>query len=209
MNPTRVRPHKTESRSNRWRTAGALSLAAALAAMALASCGSSDASSSQPPSTVAAADLAKMSGIGAASMPPWPAPQDPQKRAELAGLPMGPMGMAEHYHPMLRITVDGEAMELPANIGVDPMTGQMSGLHTHTPDGVIHIEAAEKGETFTLGQLFTEWDVKLGRDTIGGLGADGSGTLNVTVDGNTYKEDPAALVLKPEQQIELDFTSAP
>jgi hypothetical protein len=48
---------------------------------------------------------------------------------------------------------------MPANIGVEPITGAMSALHTHETDGTIHIEADTKGELFTQGQLFTQWGV--------------------------------------------------
>lgn len=92
------------------------------------------------------------------SMPPWPAPvDDVPARVAAAGLDLGPMGTAEHYHPHLRILANGTEVPVPPNIGVDPATGAMSAVHTHEADGTIHIEAATAGEVFTLGQLFTEW----------------------------------------------------
>lgn len=51
------------------------------------------------------------------------------------------MGTADHYHPHLRIIINGNEVPVPANIGVDPATGAMSALHTHETDGTIHIEA--------------------------------------------------------------------
>jgi len=104
------------------------------------------------------------------------------------------MGMAEHYHPELAIVVDGQSIDVPAGIGVDPQTGRMSAVHTHTPDGVIHIEAAHPGQEFTLGQLFTEWNVKLGPSQLGSLIAH-RGTIVVTVNGATWTGNPALLQL--------------
>ena len=75
------------------------------------------------------------------SMPPWPAPADVSAWVAAAGLDLGPMGTAEHYHPQLRIVIDGTDVPVPPNIGVDPNTGAMSALHTHEGDGTIHIEA--------------------------------------------------------------------
>ena len=135
------------------------------------------------------------------SSPPWPAPADPKDLVAAAGLDLGPMGMAEHYHPELAIEIDGEAVQVPTNIGIDPMTGAMSALHTHTADGVIHVEADRAGEQFTLGQLFTQWDVRLTRSQLGGVG----GTLTVTVNGSPYNGDPAGLLLEPEQQVVLSL----
>ena len=83
------------------------------------------------------------------SLPPWAAPADVAARVANAGLNLGPMGTAEHYHPQLRIIIHGAEVPVAANIGVDPRTGAMSALHTHEPDGTIHIEADRVGEVFT------------------------------------------------------------
>jgi len=135
--------------------------------------------------------------------PVWPLPTDVAAKAEAAGLGFGPMGMAEHYHPKLQILVNGEQILIPANIGVDPSTGSMSAVHTHTPDGVIHIEAAKTGQKFTLGQLFIQWDVPLSSTQVGDLRP--SGGVAVTVNGRSYAGDPASLRLEPEQAITLDL----
>jgi hypothetical protein len=149
-------------------------------------------------------ELSAESGRGSADMPPWSLPRDPRARAEMAGLPMGPMGTAQHYHPRLRVTVDGKPVPVPANIGVDPATGEMSAVHTHSADGVVHVEAAETGQTFTLGQLFTLWDVRLGPDQIGGL-SPRDGRLTASVGGEAVSRDPALIELQPGQRVSLDF----
>jgi len=137
------------------------------------------------------------------SLPPWPAPTDVAARVAAAGLDLGPMGTAEHYHPHLSITIDGSAAPVPPNIGVDPNTGAMSALHTHEGDGTIHIEADSVGEKFTLGQLFTQWGVALNSTRIGGVRAKAGETVTVTSNGTPVPGDPADLQLEPDQQIEL------
>ena len=112
------------------------------------------------------------------------------------------MGTAEHYHPNLQIIIDGQQVQVPANIGVDPATGAMSAVHTHETDGTIHIEADTVGEVFTLGQLFTQWGLKLTPTQIGGVRVD-NGALRVISDGTPVKGDPADLRLEPEQRIVL------
>jgi hypothetical protein len=151
------------------------------------------------------ADLAGVSGLGGETMPPWPAPADATGRAEAAGLSVGPMGMAEHYHAHLDVLVEGRRVEVPANLGIDPASGAMSGLHTHANDGVIHVEADRAGQPFTLGQLFTEWDVRLTSRQIGGLTAGDGRSLQVYVDGEKVDGDPASIQLRAEQQIAVVY----
>lgn len=160
----------------------------------------------EPPATAAA--LASVSGRGAEQAPPWPAPADVPARAKAAGLPLGPMGTAEHYHAHLDVLVNGQPVAVPANLGVDPATGRMSYLHTHTPDGLVHIEAGRTGQQFTLGQLFTQWDVRLSATQIGGLKATGGNTLTLYVDGKKVPGDPALFRLAPHQQIALVYGPA-
>ena len=113
------------------------------------------------------------------------------------------MGTAEHYHPKLRIIIDGKDVPIPANIGVDPTTGAMSAVHTHETDGTIHIEADTTGEVFTLGQLFTQWGVELSPTQIGGAKAEPGQKVTVTSNGARFDRDPMDLRLEPEQKIML------
>lgn len=152
--------------------------------------------------------LRAVSGLGRAAAPPWPAPLDAPARAKRAGLPLGAMGMAEHYHAQLTVTVDGQPVPVPANIGVDPTTGAMSYLHTHTPDGVVHVEAGTVGQRFTLGQLFTLWDVRLTATQLGSLRADDTDTLRLFVNGTQHPGNPARVRLRPDQQLVLSFGPA-
>lgn len=137
------------------------------------------------------------------SSPPWPAPADVAARVAAAGLDLGPMGTAEHYHPRLSIVIDGRQVPLAPDIGVDPSTGAMSAVHTHEGDGTIHVEADTVGERFTLGQLFTQWGVALTSTQIGGAAAAPGEEVEVSSNGVPVPGDPADLQLEPDQQIEL------
>lgn len=136
-----------------------------------------------------------------AAQPPWPAPTDVAQRATAAGLDLGPMGMAAHYHPRLHVIVKDQQVPVPANIGVDTNTGAMASLHTHEADGTIHIEADNAGEVFTLGQFFTEWGVALTRSRVGGVRASRTDGVVVTSDGRRVAGNPRELQLAPDQQI--------
>jgi hypothetical protein len=146
-----------------------------------------------------------VSGLGAAAAPPWPLPPDATDRVAAAGMDTGPMGMAEHYHAHLDIIVNGEAVPVPANLGIDPATGGMAALHTHTADGLVHVEADTQDEAFTLGQLFTAWDVKLTAEQIGSMTTTDGNELKVYVNGEEQSGNPAMLRLADQQQITIVF----
>lgn len=59
-----------------------------------------------------------------------------------------------HVHAHLELWVGGREVVVPANIGV--VRGCFYWLHTHTADGVIHVEAPED-KKFTLGQFWAVW----------------------------------------------------
>jgi hypothetical protein len=160
----------------------------------LASCSTVPTGDGRPPATPQLDDT---------SLPPWPAPDDVANRAAAAGLDLGPMGTAEHYHPTLRIMIAGDDVPVAANIGVDPQTGAMSALHTHEPDGTIHIEADTIGQEFTLGQLFTQWGITLTATQIGGVTAAPGQTITVRSNNTTVSSDPNNLRLQPNQRIVL------
>lgn len=160
---------------------------------------------SQNKNAKANTNLQSASGRGPESAPPWALPTDAPSRVKAAGLSLGQMGTAEHYHAHLDILVDGQPVPVPVNIGIDPNSGQMSAVHTHTADGVIHIEAATKGQPFTLGQVFTEWNVRLSTDRIGSLAADSSNTLTAYVNGKKVTGNPAMIRLATHQEIAIVY----
>lgn len=160
----------------------------------------SPAGTTTQPGSAVGADAAGDNGT-----PLWPAPTDVAGRVAPAGLDLGPMGMAEHYHPRLQIVLSDKEVQIPANIGVDPATGAMSALHTHEPDGTIHIEADTAGEVFTLGQLFTEWGVTLTSTQIGDEKAGRGQQVRLTGNGTRVEGKPGNLRLQPDQKIVLQL----
>jgi hypothetical protein len=130
-------------------------------------------------------------------------PADVLDRVAAAGLDLGSMGMAEHYHPQLHIVVNGSPVPVPTGIGIDLSTGAMSALHTHSSDGVLHVEADTAGEIFTLGQFVHRVGVTLASSQIGGVHVRAGETVSVTSNGEPVAGDPADLRLEPDQQIVL------
>lgn len=136
--------------------------------------------------------------------PPWPAPADPIAGIQAAGLTVGPMGMAEHYHAHLDVFVDGKPVTVAENIGV-LSKDEMTPLHTHDTRGVIHVETHRKGDTFTLGQLFQQWGVTLSPHQIGTLKAEDGKALTAYVNGKPISGDPAGIVIKAHEEIALVY----
>ena len=135
------------------------------------------------------------------------------ERIKAAGLPVLNMeGAAEHFHAHLDVFVDGKPVTVPADIGFSfSATGQPNGisaLHTHDESGIVHIEAPVAGDTYTLGQLLTEWGVL---DGTGKPGTAHSGTSDWSVAVNGAKrEGPAqAVVLKAHDEVVLFHGTAP
>lgn len=143
---------------------------------------------------------------GRTSNPPWPVPEDATAAVTAAGLPMlGSEGTALHIHAHLDVIANGAPVTVPAEIGIDEAKQQISPLHSHDTTGVIHIESPDKSASFTLGEFFTEWQVSLGSDHIGGLTADATHHLKAYVNGTPYQGDPAGIVLAAHQEIALVY----
>ena len=163
-------------------------------------------SNASAPGTGAAAPAA--SAAGRAGSPPWGAPADASAAVSAAGLPMlGQEGTALHIHSHLDVIVNGAPVQVPANLGIDESRQQISPLHTHDTTGVIHIESPSATATFTLGQFFTEWQVSMSNDHLGGLANDATHHLKAYVNGKLRDGDPAAIVLGAHDEIALVYGS--
>ena len=136
--------------------------------------------------------------------PPWRTNDGKlQQRLRAIGLPaLTEEGQVVHIHQHLDLFVDGKPVEVPGNIGI----GQsfISPLHTHDPNGILHVESPT-ASTFSLGQLFAIWGVRLDRRCIGGLCAGNGKELRAWVDGTAVDADPTRIVLGEKQQIVLAF----
>jgi hypothetical protein len=119
--------------------------------------------------------------------------------------------LAYHIHAHLQVYVDGQPRTLPAAIGmIEPVAEQTQygpfygakkcyyWLHTHTTDGVIHIESPTP-RTYTLGDFFNEWNQPLSSKQV----ASDRGTVTATVNGKPWTKNPRDIRLKPHTVIQL------
>lgn len=64
-----------------------------------------------------------------------------------------------HWHATLKILIDGQAVQIPANVGIGVVHNPM---HTHEDDEVIHLEfqGLVTDKHLTLGNFFDVWNKK-------------------------------------------------
>jgi hypothetical protein len=118
-----------------------------------------------------------------------------------------------HLHAHLAIFVNGAQRQIPAGVGIEGAkeTKNAQGqpyvndgtcfywLHTHAPDGVIHIETPVD-RSFTLGDFFDEWGLPLSDDQVG----PDKGRVTAFYGGKVYEGNPRDIPLTSEAQIQLD-----
>jgi len=197
-------------------------------ALCFLGCGSSKKSSS----STEQAYTAPAAPTPAKDAAPWPAPPDPLVRTRAAGLvPERREQLQYHVHAHLDVFVNGRPVPVPAGLGInigdpgvhsgpDP-TGSgnsyggiqlcakpcISPLHTHDATGVLHTESATVTPN-RLGQLFTEWGVRLDRSCVGGY-CTPKAPVAFFVDGKRYAADPAAIGLADRREIAIVIGSPP
>ncbi|HEY7693864.1 MAG TPA: hypothetical protein VH816_16120 [Gaiellaceae bacterium] len=161
---------------------------------------------------------------------PWPAPADPLRLTRAAGLqPERKETLIHHVHAHLDVFVNGRRVVVPAGIGInvedrgvkafplpDGSTAYggiqlcaqpcISPLHTHDTSGILHTESASPVPN-RLGQFFTEWGVRLGRDCVGGYCRPTS--IQFFVNGKRYDGSPRAILLTDHKEIAIVIGSPP
>ena len=114
---------------------------------------------------------------------------------------MEPTGF--HIHVHLELWKNGAPVPIRAGIGV--VGGCFYWLHTHTPDGIIHVEAPEDRK-FTLGQFYAIWGASAPRP-------DDRATVQVDHDDGKgfqiYEGDWRNLALTSHELISIGSASPP
>jgi hypothetical protein len=214
--------------AGRRRTAGLL---LALGALLITGCGSSSSSTSAHTApTTSTAPTGSAAPSAQANGPIGPEGVPLEQGAELApasttspsravdGVHCAPVEqLVYHIHAHLQVYVGGQPRSLPAAIGLidpvgeqtpnGPFYGALKGgcyywLHTHTYDGVIHIESPTR-RIYTLGDFFDEWRQPLSTSQV----ASAKGTVTAFVNGQRWAHSPRAIPLVPHAVIQLDVGS--
>jgi hypothetical protein len=117
-----------------------------------------------------------------------------------------------HIHSHLAIFVNGQARQVPAGIGIPGGQAQPTAhgpfidagtcfywLHTHAPDGIIHVESPVQ-RRYTLGEFFDEWGQPLSPHRVGPA----AGRVAAIYDGQVYQGNPGDIPLTAHAQIQLE-----
>jgi hypothetical protein len=111
--------------------------------------------------------------------------------------------LAYHIHVHLAVYVNGSLRALPGGIGipgsseVQTADGPVAAgghciywLHTHAPDGIIHVESPTQS-IYRLGQFFDEWHQPLNANQV----AAATGHVSAYVDGKPWTKDLRSIPL--------------
>jgi hypothetical protein len=182
----------------------------AVGALAIAGCGSSSSSSTSSTSSSSATSSSGAAPTGFEGVALEQGPELAPAATTTPGTPvdgiqcLGAEQLAYHIHAHLAVYVNGASRTLPAAIGIPgaviqntpqgPVAGATGSciywLHTHTTDGVIHIESPTQ-RVYTLGNFFDEW-----------------GKVTALVNGKPWTQDPRQIPLNPHDVIQLDVGTA-
>jgi hypothetical protein len=148
--------------------------------------------SNTPPPGVVLPDPATLPGI-MRTPPPWSNNTD-QLGARLALLHLPELSDAAgalHHHVWLYVYVDGQQVEVPANIGLSQHDA--SPLHTHDTTGLLHVESADLNFQPVFGQFMDVWGLYMTPTCLGDTCNAGDRQLRVFVNGDQYTGDPMLL----------------
>jgi hypothetical protein len=107
-----------------------------------------------------------------------------------------------HIHQHLAIYDRGKPVPIPADVGRPLLGGCLYWLHTHTPDGIIHIESPTV-RTFRLGEFFDLWGERLDATHLGPVKFR-KGALRAYLGGRPYTGDPRKIELTEHADIVLE-----
>ena len=111
-----------------------------------------------------------------------------------------------HYHLQLNITIDGERIEIPANIGFEKdengETLFLHPIHTYDNSGRVHVETT-KDATAKLGFFFEIWGEEFSSEKIMGYSVNETHNLEITVNNQKVETFEETLL---EPLIEIDIT---
>lgn len=112
---------------------------------------------------------------------------------------------AYHIHAHLTVYINGKQVAIPQGIGIASDQSCFYWLHTHTNDGVIHIEFPSHGSP-TLGNFLDIWGQSF--NSLGYQNELASSTgWTVYVDGKQVTENFNQLLLQPHQVITIAYNS--
>ena len=112
-------------------------------------------------------------------------------------------GALLHIHQHVTIRDHGKPVPIPDDVG-RPLIGQcLYWIHTHTPDGIVHIESPNF-RSFTLGEFFDVWGQPLSTGNVAGAKPRQGERVAVWVGGRPYTGDPRTIELLQHLDVTIE-----
>jgi hypothetical protein len=111
-------------------------------------------------------------------------------------------GAVFHIHQHVSILDHGKPIEIPDDVGRPSNAACFYWMHTHTADGIIHVESPVI-RIFTLGNFFDIWGQPLNATHVS-TAVVKKGQLHVFVDGEPYHGDPRTIGMTLHADIVLE-----
>ena len=112
-----------------------------------------------------------------------------------------------HYHLQLNITINGERIEIPTNIGFEKDengdTLFLHPIHTYDNSGRIHVETT-RNATAELGFLFDIWGEEFSRNKILDYNVDEEHIIEMTMNGESV-DTFENTILEPYVFIDINY----
>ena len=112
-----------------------------------------------------------------------------------------------HYHLQLNITINGERIEIPTNIGFEKNengdTLFLHPIHTYDNSGRIHVETT-RNATAELGFLFDIWGEDFSRNKILDYNVDEEHIIEMTMNGESV-DTFENTILEPYVFIDINY----
>lgn len=122
-------------------------------------------------------------------------------------------GGALHIHQYLDLYINGQRVNANPGVGIVDAQNCLYPLHVHDKEAnIIHNESDQQTVSFTLGQFFDVWGVKLSTSQVGGYQVDSTHKLVIKlIDQNgvvtTYTGNPHNIPLTEHQTIYVLYNS--
>ena len=110
-----------------------------------------------------------------------------------------------HIHSGLDVFVNGVQQQVPSNIGILSSPSCLYWLHTHSEDGIIHVEAPGTRE-FTLGQFLDIWQQT---NSTGFFDSVTDMPVTAYVDGQRFEGDYRTIPLESLRSVVLAYGTPP
>lgn len=131
----------------------------------------------------------------------------PQPALAISGVEcQGSESFVNHVHSHLDLFVDGQRQEVPAQVGILSSPYCLFWLHTHSTDGVIHVESPTKKQ-FTLGQFLDIWNQT--GSSKGLFSAVEGKPVTAYVNGTQFQGDYRSIPLESRQEITMAYGKPP